>query len=260
MTTERDKWGAAGVSLPNSLFLFAVSTVFGYTQAHKKPKFGSQGYLVIYIMSVVAILIAYLFGSFPVGFLVARLYGIDVTASGSGRTGGTNVLRAAGVIAAGLTVLGDMLKGLIPIYLLVKGNFPPVVIALAATATVIGHNYSIFLRFRGGVGAGTAIGALAGLSFPASLIAGICGLIGLGISGYASVLSATIAVSALIVLIISAVLKYTPYEYIIFGVLTLAVMFYALRPNFARLRAGTERKIGRKTNVVEVAQQPADEV
>ena len=213
-----------------------------------------------YIIFTAAIFIAYLFGSIPVGFLVARLYGVDVTASGSGRTGGTNVLRAAGVFAAGLTVLGDILKGLIPVYLLAKGSFPPVVIALAATATVIGHNYSIFLRFRGGVGAGTAIGALAALSLPVSLIAGVCGLIGLSISGYASILSSTIAVSALIVLIISAVLNYTSYEYIIFGVLTLAVMFYALRPNFARLRAGTERKIGQKKNLVEVAQQRTDEV
>jgi glycerol-3-phosphate acyltransferase PlsY len=235
--------------------LFAVSRIFGYTPNHKKPKFESQGNLVIYIISVVAIFISYLFGSIPVGFLVARLYGVDVTASGSGRIGGTNVFRAAGVIAAGLTVLGDMLKGLIPVYLLAKGNFPPVVVALAATATVIGHNYSIFLRFRGGVGAGTAIGALAALSFPISLIAGICGLIGLGISGYASILSSTIAVSALLVLIVSAVLNYTSYEYIIFGVLTLAVMFYALRPNFARIRAGTERKIGQKTNIVKIAQQ-----
>ncbi len=205
------------------------------------------------IVSIVAILIAYLFGSIPAGYLIARLYGVDVTASGSGRIGGTNVLRAAGVVAAGLTVLLDILKGLIPVYLIaILGH--PLTTALAATATVVGHNYSIFLRFRGGVGAGTAIGALAGMTFPIALISGICGLIALSISRYASILSTTIAVSTLILLTISAWLGYTPYEYIITGVLNLMLMFYALRSNFARLRTGTERRIGQKTeNIARVS-------
>lgn len=198
------------------------------------------------IVSVIAIFIAYLFGSIPMGYLVARMYGIDVTASGSGRTGGTNVLRAAGVFAAGLTVLGDILKALIPVYLIAYlGN--PLTTALAASATVLGHNYSIFLGFHGGAGAGAAIGSLASLSFPIALISGICGLIALVISRYASILTTTIAVSALICLIISAFMGYTPYEYIISGVLNLLLIAYALRANYARLRAGTERRIGQKT-------------
>ncbi len=200
-----------------------------------------------YLLAVLAIFIAYLFGSIPVGYLVARLYGVDVTASGSGRTGGTNVLRSVGPVAAALTVLGDILKGLIPVYLLVTVAHP-LVVALAAAATVIGHNYSIFLRFRGGVGAGTAMGALGGLTFWGALIVAACGLIALGVSRYASVLSTTIAVSTLIILIIFAILGYTPSEYIVSGVLTLLVMFNALRPNFARLRAGTERKVGQKSD------------
>ncbi len=205
---------------------------------------------MLIILSIVFILVAYISGSIPFGYLVSRLYGIDVTASGSGRTGGTNVLRAAGPLAAALTVTGDMLKGLIPVYLLVSAGFHPVICALAGTATVVGHNHSIFLGFRGGVGAGTAIGALAALSFPIALLAGACGIIGLIITRYASILSATIAASALVILIISAFLGYTPYGYIVFGVLTLLVMFYALRPNFARIRAGNERKIGQKIDNV----------
>lgn len=206
-----------------------------------------------YILALIAIFVAYLFGSIPVGYLAARIYGVDVTASGSGRTGGTNVLRSAGPVAAALTVLGDILKGLIPIYLLAIVAHP-LVTALAATATVLGHNRSIFLRFRGGVGAGTAIGALAGLTFPGALIVAVCALVALAVSRYASVLSTSIAVASLVVLIVFARLGYTPYEYIIAGVLSLLVMFNALRPNFARLRAGTERKIGQKTeNIVRVS-------
>jgi glycerol-3-phosphate acyltransferase PlsY len=121
-----------------------------------------------------------------------------------------------------------------------------VVTALAGTAAVIGHNHSIFLGFKGGVGAGTAIGALAGLNFWVGLAATICALVALWLSGYASILSTTVAVSGLILLIIFAFLGYTPFGYIVFGVLTLLVIFNALRPNFARLRAGTERKIGKK--------------
>ena len=201
---------------------------------------------MIYLLSIAAVLICYLCGSIPVGYVVARLYGVDVTASGSGRTGGTNVLRAAGPVAAAVTVLGDMLKSLIPVYFF-SFICSPLVISVAAAAAVVGHNNSIFLGFRGGVGAGTALGALAGLSFPVCLIAGFSGLAALIVTRYASVLSATIAVLALITLIVFATLGYTPYGYILFGVLNLAIMFYALRPNFARLRAGTERKVGQKT-------------
>lgn len=198
------------------------------------------------ILSIVAILIAYLFGSIPMGYIVARLYGVDVTASGSGRIGGTNVLRAAGVTAAGLTVLGDVMKGLLPVYFL-QIVFDPLTVALAMTAAVLGHNYSIFLRFKGGVGAGTAIGTVAGLSVIVGLIVAICGLIALGLSRYASVLSTTVAISSVIVLAAYAALGYMPYEYTIGVALNLAVMVYALRPNYARLRAGTERRIGQKT-------------
>jgi glycerol-3-phosphate acyltransferase PlsY len=198
------------------------------------------------IFSIIAILIAYLFGSIPMGYLVARLYGVDVTKTGSGRIGGTNVLRAAGAPAAGLTVLGDILKGLIPVYFISFFGLP-LTTALAASATVIGHNFSIFLRFRGGVGAGTAIGAVGALSVPVAVVAGLCGLIALTISRYASLLSTTIAVTSFLGLIVSAWLGYTPYEYIVTGLINLLVMVNALRPNYARIRAGTERRVGQKS-------------
>jgi glycerol-3-phosphate acyltransferase PlsY len=208
---------------------------------------------VSYILAVLAVFIAYLFGSIPVGYLVARMYGVDVTASGSGRTGGTNVLRSVGPMAAALTVLGDILKGLIPVYLLATVAHP-VVTAVAAAATVIGHNHSIFLGFRGGVGAGTAMGALGGLTFAGALIVAFFGLAALAISRYASMLSATIAVASLVILALFAYFDRVPSTYVIFGVLNLLVIFSALRPNFARLRAGTERKVGQKPeNIVRVS-------
>lgn len=205
------------------------------------------------IVSVIAIVIAYISGSIPVGYIVARLYGVDVTASGSGRIGGTNVLRAAGVTAAGLTVLGDVMKGLIPI-LLYKSALDPLTVALAMPAAVLGHNFSIFLRFRGGVGAGTAIGAVSALSFTVGLFSAIFALIAMGISRYASILSTTVAVSSVLLLTIFAFLGYTPYQYILGAALNLIIMVNALRPNYARIRAGTERKIGQKSkNIAKIS-------
>jgi glycerol-3-phosphate acyltransferase PlsY len=202
--------------------------------------------LVSYIFAIAAIIIAYLCGSIPFGYLVARMYGIDVTHSGSGKIGGTNVLRSVGPLAAALTVLGDMLKGLLPVYLLTYVA-DPVVVGLAGAATILGHNRSIFLHFRGGVGAGTALAAMGGMTLVGALLVGICALVALLTSRYASVMSATIAVAILVVLVIFSLIGYTPYGYLVFGVLNLIFMFYALRENFARLRAGTERKIGQKS-------------
>ena len=98
------------------------------------------------------------------------------------------------------------------------------------------------------MGAGTAIGTLAGISVWAGLLVGACGLVALALSRYASVLSTTIAIGGVIIMTISAVLGYTPYQYILGSFLTLLLMVYSLRENFARLRAGTERRIGQKSN------------
>ncbi len=205
------------------------------------------------LIPISAIFISYLFGSIPTGFIIARIYGIDVTSSGSGRTGGTNVLRAAGPVAAGLTVLGDVMKGVIPVYFM-QFAFDPLFVALAMPAAVLGHNYSIFLGFRGGAGGGTAVGTVSAVSFVAGLLTAVFAIIALVISRYASVLSTTVVISSVILLTILAYLGYTPYEYILGAVLNMLVIMYALRENYARLRAGTERKVGQKTeNITKVS-------
>jgi len=217
---------------------------------------------VIIILGILAIVIAYLSGSIPVGYVVARMYGIDVTASGSGRIGGTNVLRAAGAPAAGLTVLGDLFKGLLPVYfakqllpiaVLLLNNgagqdmYINLIVALTMPAAVLGHNHSIFLKFKGGVGAGTAIGALGGGNVPVAVLVGACAIIALAISRYASILSTTVAVSGVILFVIFAMLGQIPFMYILGSGLVMLIIVNALRPNYARLRAGTERRVGQKT-------------
>ena len=217
---------------------------------------------MVYLGAILFIFLAYLFGSIPVGYVVARMYGIDVTASGSGRTGGTNVLRAAGPLAAGLTVMGDVFKGLIPvllaryafevgILLMNSGVAIPwlvdLTVALAMPAAVMGHNRSIFLGFKGGVGAGTAIGTVGGAHILSAILAAACALVALAISRFASMLSTAVAVTSVIFLTIFAWLGYFPYMYILGAVLNLIIIVNALRPNYARIRAGTERKVGQKT-------------
>jgi glycerol-3-phosphate acyltransferase PlsY len=199
---------------------------------------------VIYLYALTAIFAAYLCGSIPTGYLIAKLYGVDVTKSGSGRIGGTNVLRTTGSGAAGLTVFGDVMKGLIPVFVL-SIIASPLVTALAAPATVFGHNHSIFLKFRsGGVGAGTAIGSFGGINIWVGALAAMLAIVALVISRYASILSTTVALASLMLLIIFAALGIIPYIYILSGLLNTIIIINALRPNYARILAGTEPKVG----------------
>ena len=114
-----------------------------------------------YLYVPAAILIGYLLGAVPVGFLACRIWGVDIRTVGSGRTGATNAWRAAGLKAALPTALGDALKGVAAIALvrwldyLVLGapwELPVLAVAAAGGAAVLGHNWSVFLGFKGGAG------------------------------------------------------------------------------------------------------------
>ena len=195
--------------------------------------------------SIGLVVIGYLFGAMPIGYLIGRLKGINLLETGSGRTGGTNVLRAAGLPAATITILGDAFKGLIPTY--VAANLLPDwswVAALVAVATVLGHNYSIFLKFRGGAGGVTALGALAGLSLVSALVASAVAIVAIVWTRYASAATFSGSLAGLLMLTLFALFGWGPAGYILYGVLVVALIAWSLRPNFAAIRAGTERKIG----------------
>ena len=118
---------------------------------------------MLIVRYVLVTIVGYLIGSFPTGYLVARYWkGVDPRQGGSGRTGGTNVLRTAGKWAAIVTALGDVIKGATAMYvgrwLL---NTDPALV-LTGLAAVMGHNRSIFLGFRGGAGTSANIGVLLG--------------------------------------------------------------------------------------------------
>ena len=108
---------------------------------------------------------AYLLGSFPFGLWIARRFaGVDITAQGSGNIGSTNVMRVCGPKLAAVVFLLDVLKGFAPPFIVSHAGMGPPVVILAALAAIIGHNFSVWLGFRGGKGIATSLGALLGVS------------------------------------------------------------------------------------------------
>jgi len=192
---------------------------------------------------------AYLLGSIPFGLLLVRLTtGKDVRKIGSGRIGGTNVLRAAGTLVALLAVLGDFGKGLAAVWLARVFVGVPIIEALAGLLAVIGHNYSVFIGFKGGAGTMTTIGGAVALwpwNGPIMIVVGIAIV---AVTRYASVGSITLALLLPSTCALRAWLVGAPWAYLIHGLGTAALTLWALRPNIQRLRDGRERKMSFSKN------------
>lgn len=196
---------------------------------------------------VAAALLGYLLGSVPIGYLVGRLWGVDVRAHGSGRTGGTNVWRAAGsIIPALLTMLGDSLKGVVAVLLARSLLQPPeAAAALAAAGAVCGHIWPLFLSFKGGAGGTTAALAWIALSPYIGIPNLLFALFILGIGRYASLGTLSVGVGGLVLSVLLWLVRpdlVSPW-YIIYAVVVTVAMVVTLQPNLRRLRQGTERRI-----------------
>lgn len=113
---------------------------------------------------------AYLLGSIPTGFLLGSFSGVDVRRAGSGNVGATNVARVVGRRQGLMTLLGDVAKGLIPVYLSVYLELNPPMVALVGLAAFLGHLYPLFLKFQGGKGVATALGVYLGLAPMATVV------------------------------------------------------------------------------------------
>ncbi len=193
----------------------------------------------------VALVAAYLIGSLPTGYAIARLRGVNVLKVGSGHTGATNVLRSSGAACAALTALADMAKGYAGVT--VARLLAPDVAwapALAGIAAVRGHNKSIFLRFGGGVGTMTTFGATVAISPFTGLVALVLCGIPTFITRYASVGSLVYAVAVPVIAGFGALLRGWPIAWVVFGLGTAALSIWELRGNIQRLARGQERKIG----------------
>jgi glycerol-3-phosphate acyltransferase PlsY len=206
-------------------------------------------------------LIGYLIGSIPVGYVVIRLMkGEDIRTHGSGRTGGTNALRAGGLGAGTLTMFGDAAKGYTAVMLarLVMGqealatNIGAVAAALAGLGAVVGHNWSVYLGFKGGAGTAPNIGASIALWPVSGLYLAPMVPLGLFLIGYASVTSLIIAGMVLVTFVVRAAVQADPnWWYAAYAVAAAAAVVWALRPNIKRLRQGTERMVGLRARLAQ---------
>jgi glycerol-3-phosphate acyltransferase PlsY len=210
---------------------------------------------MVSIFTVISIiLVSYLIGSVPYGWLVVKIFsGKDVRQIESGRTGGTNAMRAAGVGAGILTAILDILKGAASVWLAKAVTDNVWLHILAPLAVILGNNYSIFLaerdangrlRLRGGAGGAACVGGSLGLWAPSVLIILPLGaLVFFGI-GYASVTTMSAALIATVIFAVRAQLGLSPWQYILYGILAELLLLWALRPNIRRLKEGTERLHG----------------
>ena len=208
----------------------------------------------------VVILLAYLFGSFPTGYLAGKLLkGIDIREVGSGSTGATNVLRTLGKIPGAFVLLIDALKGGLAINLgyalfsiaTTQNLIPPIVnieiwqpylLTLAGLAALLGHSKSIFLGFTGGKSVASGVGILLAISWQV-------GLSTLGVFAVVIAISRIVSLSSIagaVAVSILMVIFHQPLAYILLGFAGGLYVIIRHRTNIERLIAGTEPKIGQK--------------
>ena len=196
------------------------------------------------MLGVFLVLFGYLLGAVPTGLLVGKAAGVDIRLVGSGNIGTANVLRAAGKWAAGLTMFGDMLKGLLPVVLARVALDNAWVIALVALASVAGHCWPVFLRFKGGKGVATGAGTILGLAPLLGLgLFGLWWVVAL-ISRYTSLAAMVTMVSGPFVFLFFG----QPLPYVIYTFVGGALVIWLHRGNVRALLNGTERKVGQKVD------------
>ncbi len=202
--------------------------------------------------AAILVLLAYLIGALPFGLLVGRLAGgVDLREHGSGRIGATNALRTVGLAGAVATFLLDLGKGVLAVlmvgwlYQAGPPGSPPWVAAAAGLAAVAGHIRSIFIGFRGGRGVATLTGAmLASSPWTVAVVVPIFALI-VWRSRYVSLGSVVAALLAPLITAALVLLDQATWAAVALGVGGAVMVTAAHADNITRLRAGTERRIGR---------------
>lgn len=193
------------------------------------------------------ITICYLLGSIPFGYIIGRLFKkVDIREFGSGNIGASNAFRILGPPLASLVLIGDIGKGIFSIYLVQCLNIDNLlVLTIAGLAVICGHNWSIFLGFKGGKGIATTFGVVLALNPTIAVLAVIVWGIVIITTRYASLSS----ICAVISIFVFTILFKQPYEYIAFSVIILVLGIFKHKENIERLKSGKERKIGEKIEI-----------
>jgi glycerol-3-phosphate acyltransferase PlsY len=206
--------------------------------------------------ALAVIALGYLLGAIPFGLVIGRLArGIDIREFGSHRTGATNALRTLGARTAALVFVLDVAKGVAAVllaYLLYEAG-PPAspawVAAAAGFAAVVGHIWSVFIRFTGGRGVATSTGALLALAPLAVLILAPIVIVIMWRWRYVSLGSVMGSLLAPLAALLLAAVEWAPWAAVGYGLAAGLLVTWAHRDNIDRLRAGTERRIGQKEAV-----------
>ena len=195
------------------------------------------------LTSVLFIVAGYLLGSVSTAIVVCWLLRLpDPRSQGSGNPGATNVLRIGGKKAAIVTLLGDMVKGLLPVVAARFAGLSPTVLALVALAAFFGHLFPVFFGFRGGKGVATAFGTLLGLQ-PLAALAALATWLAMALVFRISSLAA-LTTSVLTPLYLWGL--GSPVAYVLSFALVAVLLLWRHRANIKRLVAGTESRIGHK--------------
>jgi len=194
-------------------------------------------------IDITLIIAAYLMGSFSSAIVVCKILGLpDPRSGGSGNPGATNVLRLGGKKAAIVTLLGDVLKGLIPVLVAVALQVDDLVLALVAAGAFLGHLFPVFFGFKGGKGVATAVGVLFGISWQVGLAALATWIVMALISRYSSL-------SAIVASVLSPLYMHLltgSRELVAMNILLALVLLWRHAGNIRRLLDGTESRIGQK--------------
>ncbi len=194
-------------------------------------------------MTFPAIVLAFLLGSFPSGVVVSRLMlGRDIRDIGSGNIGAANAARAGGLKAGAAVGLLDVLKGLIAVLIARRVSLDASELALVACAAVLGHDFSIFLRFKGGKGVATTFGAMLAVSPAVALPAAVVWVVVLLMTGYSSLAS----LLALLALPVALALIGAGPAAVAAACFLLILGLVKHRDNIVRLLSGTEASFKRR--------------
>lgn len=200
-------------------------------------------------MILLGIITAYLLGSIPTSYLIGKLAGVDVRKHGSGNVGATNVLRVLGKLPAAITLILDIGKGVLAVTLVASIFYRKGMVdfnlfrALLGLAVIAGHNWTIFLKLKGGKGVATFIGVFA-ILLPIELIVGlIIWIITVWITKYVSLGSILLAMAVPLIAAFSG----KGIETVTLAITACGIICYKHKGNINRLLMGTEHKIGEKT-------------
>ncbi|MDH7601745.1 MAG: glycerol-3-phosphate 1-O-acyltransferase PlsY [Armatimonadota bacterium] len=200
----------------------------------------------------------YLMGAIPFGLIVGKMVkGVDIRKFGSGNIGATNVYRTLGAGPALLVFVLDTAKGFLSVVLCKSLALGDWFVVAGGLLAVMGHTFSVFLRFSGGRGVATALGVIIGLTPAIAAVALGLWILVVAISKYISVASILAAISVPILMILWKSMR-VPQPYIVLACTAAAAIVLRHIPNMRRLASGTEPRIGQKANPIKEGSDRTD--